>query len=282
MRLALASLPFPTSLEDAVSRVGGALAEAARRGARLMCTPENYLPGLRNVGHPVAPVDPSALAAAMEAVAERVRASGVALVLGTEVPTPRGLLASAAVFGADGVLLGRQDKVQLDPDEEGTYVPGVGRAVFDVEGLHFGVAICHEGWRYPETVRWAARQGARLVLHPHYGAPLASGRPPAGFADRANTFHEKAALCRAAENTVYFATVNYAVPAGCTTSAVVAPDGTLLAHLPHGEAGLLVTDLEPSRATGRLASRFRPADHEAAQEGVSPALAREALPTGRR
>jgi hypothetical protein len=26
----------------------------------------------------------------------------------------------------------------------------------------FGVAICHEGWRYPETVRWAARRGAQV------------------------------------------------------------------------------------------------------------------------
>lgn len=31
---------------------------------------------------------------------------------------------------------------------------------------------------------------------------------PTTFADPANTFHEKAALCRAAENTCFFATVN--------------------------------------------------------------------------
>ena len=28
--------------------------------------------------------------------------------------------------------------------------------IFEVNGTRFGVAICHEGWRYPETVRWAA------------------------------------------------------------------------------------------------------------------------------
>jgi len=27
--------------------------------------------------------------------------------------------------------------------------------------------ICHEGWRYPETVRWAVRRGAQVVFHPH-------------------------------------------------------------------------------------------------------------------
>ncbi len=33
--------------------------------------------------------------------------------------------------------------------------------------MKFGVAICHEGWRYPETVRWAAVRGAKVVFHPH-------------------------------------------------------------------------------------------------------------------
>jgi predicted amidohydrolase len=28
------------------------------------------------------------------------------------------------------------------------------------------VTICHEGWRYPEGVRWAARRGAQVVFHP--------------------------------------------------------------------------------------------------------------------
>jgi hypothetical protein len=30
------------------------------------------------------------------------------------------------------------------------------------------VAICHEGWRYPETVRWAAVRVAKIVFHPHH------------------------------------------------------------------------------------------------------------------
>jgi len=34
--------------------------------------------------------------------------------------------------------------------------------------VKFGVAICHEGWRYPETVRWAAVRGAKIVFHPHH------------------------------------------------------------------------------------------------------------------
>ena len=72
------------------------------------------------------------------------------------------------------------------------------------------VAICHEGWRYPETVRWAARRGAQLVPHPHLHEAEPGGYVPSAFADPANTFHEKGVSCRAAENTCYVASVNVA------------------------------------------------------------------------
>ena len=62
-----------------------------------------------------------------------------------------GLRITALVLGADGSLLGWQDKVQLDPSEEDRYVPGTKRRVFKAGPLTFGVVICHEGWRYPET-----------------------------------------------------------------------------------------------------------------------------------
>ncbi|HET7288239.1 MAG TPA: nitrilase-related carbon-nitrogen hydrolase, partial [Pyrinomonadaceae bacterium] len=81
---------------------------------------------------------------------------------------------------------------------------------------------------------------------------------PTTFADPANTFHEKAVLCRAAENTCYFATVNYAGDGSPTTSAVVQPDGTLLCYQPYGEEGLLIADIDLTKATGLLASRYKP------------------------
>jgi predicted amidohydrolase len=68
------------------------------------------------------------------------------------------------------------------------------------------------------------------------------------------------ALCRAAENTCYFATVNYASPGSPTTSAIVRPDGTLLAYQPYGEEGLLIADIDLSTATGFLAQRYKPVD----------------------
>ena len=92
--------------------------------------------------------------------------------------------------------------------------------------LTFGVGICDEGLRYPETVRWAARRRAHVVFHPHFHGADGDAYRPAAFGDPANTFYEKALLCRAAENTCYFATANYASVGSFTTSAIVNPDGT--------------------------------------------------------
>ena len=64
-------------------------------------------------------------------------------------------------------------------------------------------------------------------------------------------------MCRAAENTCYFATVNYASVGSPTTSAVVRPDGTLQSYQPYGQEGLLVADLDLAEATGLLAARWR-------------------------
>ena len=64
-------------------------------------------------------------------------------------------------------------------------------------------------------------------------------------------------MCRAAENTCFFATVNCASAGSPTTSAVVRPDGTLLRHQPYGKEGLLVADLDLNAATGLLARRLR-------------------------
>jgi predicted amidohydrolase len=97
-----------------------------------------------------------------------------------------------------------------------------------------------------------------VVFHPHWHAPEPGAFAPTEFGDPRNTFHEKAMLCRAAENTCYFASVNCAIERSPSTSAVIHPDGTVLAYQPYGQDGLLIADLDLSAATGLLASRYRP------------------------
>lgn len=257
VRIALANLRFPRSPEDSVELATRTIAEAGSGGARIVCFPECFVPGYRARERNVPPPDDGFLERAWSSVAAAAARSSIAVVLGTERIHDGRLLAAAAVFGADGALQGFQDKVQIDPSEEGLYAPGTGRRLFQA-GATFGIAICHEGWRYPETVRWAAARGAQIVFHPHFHEAEPGSYRPTAFGDPANTFHENAALCRAAENTIWFATVNYASVGSPTTSAIARPDGRLLVWQPYGEEGLLFGDLDLEEATGLLATRHRP------------------------
>ena len=257
IRIALANLPYAGTPAESVTLAHDAIAAAADRRADVICFPECYVPGYRGPGHHPPPPDAAFLDRAWSSIAEAAANASVAVVLGTERLVNGGTRISALVVDRDGTVLGFQDKVQLDPSEEATYAAGSERRVFTSGPLTFGISICHEGWRYPETVRWPARQGAQVVFHPHFHQAEAGSYRPSAFADPANTFHEKAALCRAAENTCFFATVNYASAGSPTTSAVIRPDGTVLTWQPYGRPGLLVADLDLDEATRLLASRCK-------------------------
>ncbi|HWR16120.1 MAG TPA: carbon-nitrogen hydrolase family protein [Terriglobales bacterium] len=257
VRIALANLRFPSTPQESVVLAEAAIHEAGDQAADIICFPECFVPGYRGTGHPIPPPDQVFLADAWAAVAAAANKANVAVILGTERIVNGELLATALVVGRDGSIVGLQDKVQMDPSEDGTYAAGTQRRVFQSGPMTFGVAICHEGWRYPETVRWAVRNGAQVVFHPHFHPAEPGGFAPATFADPRNTFHEKAALCRAAENTCWFATVNFASEGAPTTSAVVRPDGTLLCYHPYGQHGLLLADIELAEATRLLAMRCK-------------------------
>lgn len=259
VRIALANIRCATTPEESVVLVRRAIAQAAAERAAIVCFPECYVPGYRAPGKAVPPPDATFLERAWSDIAGAAAAANVAVVLGTERLVAGAPRITALVIDRDGAIIGFQDKIQLDPSEDSIYFPGTERRVFRVGPLTFGVAICHEGWRYPETVRWAVRRGAHVVFHPHFHEAEPGGYRPTTFADPMNTFHEKAMLCRAAENSCYFASVNCASDGSPTTSAVVGPDGAVLAWQPYGKEGLLVANLDTTAATGLLAARCRSA-----------------------
>lgn len=259
VRIALANLRFPASPDESIELVRQAIGQAAAEQAAIVCFPECYVPGYRMPGKSVPRPDAAFLERAWSKIAKAAGAANIAVILGTERLVDSMPRITALVVSRDGTIAGFQDKVQLDPSEEATYAAGYERQVFHAGPLAFGVTICHEGWRYPETVRWTARRGAHVVFHPHFHEAEPGGYRPSSFADPLNTFHEKAMLCRAAENNCYFASVNYAGEGSPTTSAVIQPDGTVLAWQPYGQEGLLLADIDTQEATGLLAARCKSA-----------------------
>jgi len=257
-RVGLASLPLTSCLDEAVAAITAAVAQASAFGADILCLPESCLPGHRAQTDVVADYSQDTLDRALATVAGEVRRHGVATVVGTERVTPAGRLIIATVIDGDGTVLGHQAKTQLDPLEEPYYVPGHGRRVFTAAGVTFGIAICHEAFRYPETVRWAARAGAQVVFHPHYVGDNTEERHPRAWCDPASSYHEKSVLCRALENSIYLASCNYALSNQSSATCIIDPDGQLVAQLDYGHRGVLVQDIDLGRATRRMALRYAP------------------------
>ncbi|MCB0187423.1 MAG: hypothetical protein KDE31_24310, partial [Caldilineaceae bacterium] len=115
-----------------------------------------------------------------------------------------------------------------------------------------------EGWRYPETVRWAAMRGAKVVFQLHHTGSNTSGVQLKTWGSMDAPYYEKAMMLRALENTIYFASVNYALRYQESATCLITPAGKCQAFLPYGEEGVLVQPLDVDAATGLLAARYAP------------------------
>ncbi len=257
IRIAVASTPLTATLDEAVPAAVAAVEEAGRLGAAIVCLPETGLPGHRDQARRVADVSAEAIEEAVEVVAEAARRARVVTIVGAERPTLAGREIVSFVLGVDGNRLGEQVKTQIDPTEERWYVPGSGRRVFTAAGATFGIAICHEGFRYPEIGRALVLGGARIIFAPHY-VTTGDGTLPTRWCDASNPYNEKALLCRALENTVYVAASNVAAPDQGSITGIIAPDGTLVASLPYGQTGVVAADIDLDLADRTLALRWAP------------------------
>jgi len=258
MIIALASPRVATSLDDGLARIERLVAEAASQHAQIVCFPEAYLPGLRGQDFEVIPWDADEESRALQAVSRFAKTHRVAIILSLELTVPVWRQIAAVVIDAEGDVVGRQTKIQLDPSEDRFYVHGTGRRIFEVDGVKFGIVICHEGWRYPETVRWAAARGAKIVFHPQHTGNETSGLQLTEWGAASNPYYEKAMMMRSIENSIWFASVNYALRFQEAATSLIDPSGKCVAYLPYGEEGVLVHAIDVESATGHLASRYAP------------------------
>jgi predicted amidohydrolase len=269
--VALASPRVASSLDDGLDKIKRLMSQASARGAKIVCFPEAYLPGLRGQDFDVFAFGEKEQERALKAVADWSRAYSVTTILGMERVANDGRQIAAFVIDAHGALQGIQTKNQLDPSEDRFYIPGDTRQLFEIDGVKFGVAICHEGWRYPETVRWAAVRGAKIVFHPQHTGNDKEGVRLTKWGAADNPYYENAMMMRSRENTIYFASVNYALRFQESATSLIAPSGECQAYLPYGEEGVLVHAIDVAKATGLLASRYAPDRY---QEAPKPTRSR--------
>jgi apolipoprotein N-acyltransferase len=190
------------------------------------------------------------------------RAVGAPVLFGTVLRNPDGVTASNSVLvwqGGTGIV-GRTDKRRVQPfgeylpyreffrlfsayaDRAGFFVPGPGAGVVDVAGVRVGVAICWE-IAFDDLVTDSVAAGATVLTVPSNNATF-------GLSEM--TYQQLAmSRVRAVEH-------DRAVVVVTTSgvSAVIAPDGSVVARTGQFEPGLLVERV-PLQATTTLSTSVR-------------------------
>lgn len=258
MKIALASPPFPKSMNEGLDLLEHLVTEAAARKAEIICFPESFIPGYPGMGYPTEDRTEAALKRALIKACHMAAQYKIAIILPMDWYFGDTIVNLAHVISRNGKILGYQTKNQLDPSEDSIWTPGKKRQLFELNNVKFGITICHEGFRYPESVRWAAQRGAQIVFHPYFVGSNEKGTLPTTFGAKNHPYYEKAMMMRALENTIYFASVNYAAKYQEGATAIIEPDGSCLASQAYGNSGTLIVDIDLSKATGILAKRFKP------------------------
>ena len=262
MRIALYQCP-PLPLEPAANldRLRQRAAEAARRGAALLVTPEMYLSGY-NIGlEAVSRLAQPADGDWAEQVAGIAREHGVALLYGYPERSAKGYIYnSVQLIDAQGQRLGNYRKTHLfgELDRSMFSAGGDDYPLLELNGWKLGMLICYDV-EFPENVRRLALAGADAIL-----VPTANMEPYDFVCD-------VLVRARAFESQCYLAYANYCGAEGeiryCGLSSVSAPDGSQAAICGREEtlafADLKRDKLEASRAgltylRDRRAELYRP------------------------
>jgi ribosomal-protein-alanine N-acetyltransferase len=244
LRIGVAQVAQTGDLDTNLAKALEYIDEAAAEKVDLLCFPEVHLSGYR-VGliDPDSVVDEAGLTRALDAVRERCKDHGIAVCMGTGTPNADGKpFNSAVVIGRDGEIVATHHKSRLTPKDALGYAVGECPTYFEFEGIPMGLVICFEGFRFPETTRELARQGAKVVLHPQFNhvLPGAEWKLPV---------HHALITARAAENTIYFVSANMAHERNNCHSMIVAPDGLVATESELQREMLIWADADLDRAT---------------------------------
>jgi len=232
-RIALmAGVPEKWNLEANFEVFLRLLEEADEAGAEIFVTPECWLDGYAAPDKGSTPERLRAVAQDLEAsaylkrVASEAKTRGMFICFGFTSLEGGEIYNAAGLWGADGERIGVYHKTHLQAHDL-QYAPGQSLPVWPTPWGPVGIMICADR-RWPETARTLRLKGAKLILNPTYG------------------MHHEANECwmrtRGYENQCFIA---FAHP---KVGFVVGPDGGLVAKQEDEGPGLLVCDVDLTRA----------------------------------
>jgi len=157
------------NLEKALSRV----ADAAGRGAQVVCLPELFQTQYfcQREDHSLFDLAETIPGPTTEKLAAAARKNGIVLIASLFEKRAAGVYHNtAAVFDSDGSLRGLYRKMHIPDDplyyEKFYFTPGdLGFPNFDTKYARVAVQICWDQW-YPEGSRLTALGGANVIFYP--------------------------------------------------------------------------------------------------------------------
>lgn len=244
IRIAAAQTPeFRDDTPAALAHLNHVAARAQANGAALLLFPEAYLQGYLLAEPDARRIAFDLASQTFANILAQFPAHPTTLVVGLiEVDGPN--LFNTAIVVQQRQLIGRYRKTHLLTAER-TFSPGGDTPVFDVDGLRFGINICHDT-NFPDPAQTMAKAGASLLLC------CANNMLPHTKAEAFRHVHNtaRAKLCRQTNLWLISSDVT-GTRDGMVSwgpSAVISPAGTVVAQLPLDQPGLLTFDVPVSPA----------------------------------
>ena len=239
VRIAAAqTFEFREDMEGALSCAADFAQRAEAKEASLLCFPECFLQGYltneRSARLNALHLDSSDF----KAVLDRFPKSGPMIVMGM-IEVDGGQLFNTAVVVKHGALVGRYRKTHLLNGEQ-VFSAANDSPVFEVDGLRFGINICYDT-NFPDTSRKIADLGGELVVCP------SNNMMPRDRAEAFKMVHNIVRGERCRETGLWLISADVTGErdecVGWGPTAVLNPDGQVVAQLPLDEPGLLVLDI---------------------------------------
>lgn len=208
----------------------------------MLCCPEAILGGLADYAD-----EPTRLAVAsaeVGGVLEPLASDRVTCIVGlSELAADGRLYNSAAVFHrGDVVGVYRKNHPAI---RRSRYHAGTDAPVFSIGSLTFGILLCYDS-TFPDLAARMASQGATVIF-----VPTNNGLPHSRHSGEVAALSRACDVARAVENGVWIVRADVAGRAGelssLGSSAIVAPDGTVLAEAHEGCEELLVVEIAACR-----------------------------------
>jgi len=159
--------------EENLARTIDGIREAAKRGARAICTQELFRSQYfcREENHDCFDLAEPIPGPTTEAIAKVARETGAVIIASLFERRAPGLYHNtAAIIDSDGSLVGIYRKMHIPDDplyyEKFYFTPGdLGFPNFNTRQGRIGVLVCWDQW-YPEGARLASLRGANILFYP--------------------------------------------------------------------------------------------------------------------